>query len=242
MVPPYIGHTLSKVWVICVLVSQVFVFFGVFSTELLTLPCKITEVGRLSLFIEFFVGFHIVCDRYTLDNAHFTYFNTIWPLSLSSTFGTAFITGSHIVSYVTLKETSNYPAGAQRAERSRRDLSALWASRRASAQAVTSKWHFRTTSPINTPSPAGENWFSAKIGRSGAVFSSIRTIPRGQTTEISVRTQPSIRFFPLPTRNGPFRPFFGPQGAQMERSLLVPHPEGAMHRASRVHPSYPFPI
>ena len=39
----------------------------------------------------------------------------------------------------------------------RRDLSALWASRRASAQAVTSKWHFRTTSPINTPSPAGEN-------------------------------------------------------------------------------------
>ena len=99
MVPPYIGHTLSKVWVICVLVSQVFVFFGVFSTELLTLPCKITEVGRLSLFIEFFVGFHIVCDRYTLDNAHFTYFNTIWPLSLSSTFGTAFITGSHIVSY-----------------------------------------------------------------------------------------------------------------------------------------------
>ena len=96
---PYIGHTLSKVWVICVLVSQVFVFFGVFSTELLTLPCKITEVGRLSLFIEFFVGFHIVCDRYTLDNAHFTYFNTILPLSLSSTFGTAFITGSHIVSY-----------------------------------------------------------------------------------------------------------------------------------------------
>ena len=87
MVPPYIGHTLSKVWVICVLVSQVFVFFGVFSTELLTLPCKITEVGRLSLFIEFFVGFHIVCDRYTLDNAHFTYFNTIWPLSLSSGFG-----------------------------------------------------------------------------------------------------------------------------------------------------------
>ena len=87
MVPPYIGHTLSKVWVICVLVSQVFVFFGVFSTELLTLPSKITEVGRLSLFIEFFVGFHIVCDRYTQDNAHFTYFNTILPLSLSSGLG-----------------------------------------------------------------------------------------------------------------------------------------------------------
>ena len=87
MVPPYIGHTHSKVWVICVLVSQVFVFFGIFSTELLTLRCKITEVVRLSLLIEFFVGFHIICDRFTLDNAHFTYFSTIWPLSLPSTFG-----------------------------------------------------------------------------------------------------------------------------------------------------------
>ena len=46
-----------------------------------------------------FVWFHIVCDRYTLDNAHFTYFNTIWPLSLSSNFGTAFITRPHILSY-----------------------------------------------------------------------------------------------------------------------------------------------
>ena len=100
MVPPYIGHTLSKVWVICVLVSQVFVFFGVFSTELLPLPCKITEVGRLSLFIEFFVGFHIVCDRYTLDNAHFTYFNTIWPLSLSSGFGSEVYPWPENLSYV----------------------------------------------------------------------------------------------------------------------------------------------
>ena len=31
------------------------------------------------------------------------------------------------------------------------------ASRRASVQAVTSKGHFRTTSPINTASSAGEN-------------------------------------------------------------------------------------
>jgi hypothetical protein len=38
-------------------------------------------------------------DRYTLDNAHFTCFNTIWPLSLSSNFGTAFITRPHILSY-----------------------------------------------------------------------------------------------------------------------------------------------
>ena len=100
MVPPYIGHTLSKVWVICVLVSQVCVFFGVFSTELLPLPGKITEVGRLSLFIEFFVGFHIVCDRYTLEYAHFTYFNTIWPLSLSSGFGSEVYPWPENLSYV----------------------------------------------------------------------------------------------------------------------------------------------
>ena len=41
----------------------------------------------------------------------------------------------------------------------------LWySSRRASAQAVTSKWQLRTTSPMNTNSSAGENGFSAKNG------------------------------------------------------------------------------
>ena len=53
---------------------------------------------------------------------------------------------------------------AQRAGRPRRGLSALWASRRASAQAVTSKWQLRATSPMNTSSSAGENGFSAKNG------------------------------------------------------------------------------
>ena len=37
-------------------------------------------------------------------------------------------------------------------------------SRRASAQAVTSKWQLRTTSPMNTNSSAGENGFPAKNG------------------------------------------------------------------------------
>ena len=36
--------------------------------------------------------------------------------------------------------------------------------RRASAQAVTSKWQLRTTSPMNTNSSVGENWFLAKDG------------------------------------------------------------------------------
>ena len=53
---------------------------------------------------------------------------------------------------------------AQRAERPRRGLSALWASWRASAQAVTLKWQLRATSPMNTSSSAGENGFSAKNG------------------------------------------------------------------------------
>ena len=34
---------------------------------------KISEVGRLSCLIDFFVLFHIVCDRYTSDYAHFTF-------------------------------------------------------------------------------------------------------------------------------------------------------------------------
>ena len=34
-----------------------------------------------------------------------------------------------------------------------------------SAQAVTSKWHFRTTSPINTASSAAETDFQRKMGR-----------------------------------------------------------------------------
>ena len=55
------------------------------------------------------------------------------------------------------------------------------------------------------------------MGRSGAVFSSIRTIPRGQTTEISVRTQLSIRFFPLPARNGVFLAPGGPNGTYTYR-------------------------
>ena len=131
---------------------------------------------------------------------------------------------------------------AQRAERPRRGLSALWASRRASAQAVTSKWQLRTTSPMNTNSSEVKMGFRRKTGRSRAVYESIRKIPTGKTKQISVASQPSIRFFPLMARNGPFRPFFGPQGAKMGNPLLSAHPEGATGRPSRVHPGHPFPI
>ena len=131
---------------------------------------------------------------------------------------------------------------ARRAERSRRDLSALWASWRASPQAVTSKWHFRTPSPINTNSLAGETDFRQQKGRSRAVYELIQKIPRGETTEILVPLQALIQFFPLMAPNGPFWPFFGPQGAEMDRPLFTTHLEGATRRLSRVHPGYPFPI
>ena len=52
--------------------------------------------------------------------------------------------------------------------------------------------------------------FRRKTGRSRAVCESIRKIPTGQITEISVASQPLIRFFPLMARNGLFCPFFGP--------------------------------
>ena len=55
------------------------------------------------------------------------------------------------------------------------------------------------------PAPSTPLRRQVKMGRSGAVFQSIRTIRRGKTIEISVPSQPSIQFFPLPARNGPFR-------------------------------------
>ena len=59
-------------------------FLGVFSTELLASHCKNTESESLDLSIDFFAWFHIVCHRYTSKKVHFTCFNTILPVSLSS--------------------------------------------------------------------------------------------------------------------------------------------------------------
>ena len=50
---------------------------GLFSRELSTAHSENTEIDRLSFFIEFSAWFHIVCDRYTPEYAHFTYFNPI---------------------------------------------------------------------------------------------------------------------------------------------------------------------
>ena len=77
---------------------------------------------------------------------------------------------------------------ADRSERSQRDLSALWATQRASAQAVTSKWQLCT------------------------LYESIQKIPKGETTKILVALSPSIPFFPWVAPKGPFWPFFGPRG------------------------------
>ena len=48
----------------------------------------------------------------------------------------------------------------------RRELSVLWTSRRASAQAVTSKRYIRTTSPVNTYSSGVKTDSRRKTGRS----------------------------------------------------------------------------
>ena len=68
--------------------------------------------------------------------------------------------------------------------------------------------------PVNMNSSAGENKFSAKNGPLRAVYASIQIIPRGKTTQISVASQPSIRFLPLMVLKGPFWLFFWSQGAK----------------------------
>ena len=77
-------------------------------------------------------------------------------------------------------------------------------SRRASAQAVTSKRYIRATSPVNKYSSGVKTDFRQKTGRSRAVYESIRKIATARATEISVPSQPSIQFFPLMAQNGPF--------------------------------------
>ena len=73
--------------------------FGPFWTISTENQWEISEVGRLSCFIEFFVWFHIVCNRYTSDYAHFTFSDTIWPLLLPPNFGTQISTLAETVSY-----------------------------------------------------------------------------------------------------------------------------------------------
>ena len=49
---------------------------GLLSNLYLLAPFSNPKKKRVSCFIEFFVWFHIVCDRYTSDYAHFTFFPT----------------------------------------------------------------------------------------------------------------------------------------------------------------------
>ena len=81
MVPSWMGHSIWKNWETGVLVCLV---FSVFSKELLTSNSENTESESLDPSIDFFAWFHIVCHRYASKKVHFTFSNTIWPLSLSS--------------------------------------------------------------------------------------------------------------------------------------------------------------
>ena len=60
---------------------------------------EITEIECLSCFGDFFVRFHIVCDRYTSDYDQITFSDTIWPLLLSPDFGTQMITLAETATY-----------------------------------------------------------------------------------------------------------------------------------------------
>ena len=60
-----------------VCVCIVLVLFGPFPQISTENQWEISEFGRLSCFSEFFVRFHIVCDRYTSDYAYFTFSDTI---------------------------------------------------------------------------------------------------------------------------------------------------------------------
>ena len=60
---------------------------------------EITEIECLSCFGDFFVRFHIVCDRYTSDYDQITFSDTIWPLLLSLDFGTQMITLAETATY-----------------------------------------------------------------------------------------------------------------------------------------------
>ena len=81
---PWILQKISNLGQMCLRLHN----FGPLWTNFTGNQWEISEVCRLSCFIDFFVWFHIVCDRYTSDYAHFTFSDTIWPLSLSSDFGT----------------------------------------------------------------------------------------------------------------------------------------------------------
>ena len=74
--------------------------FGPFWTISTGYQWEINEFGRFSCFGDFFVWFHIVCDIYTSYYAHFTFSDTIWPLSLSSDFGTRSCTHTDTASYL----------------------------------------------------------------------------------------------------------------------------------------------
>ena len=56
-------------------------------------------IWPFELFHWIFVWFHIVCDRYTPEYAHFTFSDTIWPLLLSPNFRTEMNTLAETASY-----------------------------------------------------------------------------------------------------------------------------------------------
>ena len=78
MVPPWMGYSMWKFWVIRVLVCRVFLIFLVFSTTELISQWENSEFCRLSVFIDFFAWICIVWHRYELHLTYFIDFNHFW--------------------------------------------------------------------------------------------------------------------------------------------------------------------
>ena len=149
---------------------------------------------------------------------------------------------SNVKTYFTQRYTiqSNPREGVQKKQLF--NLSALWATGALRRRLLHRNGNFATPSPRIRTRQWVKTSFRRKTGCSRAVYDHIRKIPIGKTTEILMSSQALIRFFSSIAWNGPFWPFFWPQGPKMGNSLLIRDPEGATRRLSRVHPGYPFPI
>ena len=109
----------------------------------------------------------------------------------------------------------------QRTESSRRELSVLWTSRRASAQAVTSKRYIRTTSPVNTYSSGVKTDSRRKTGRSSETKRATgdRWVPK--RPKFRCRRRRRFGFFRWWSKTGRFGRFSGSRGSKWEIHFLM---------------------
>ena len=93
----------------------------------------------------------------------------------------------------------------------------ILSSRRASAQAVTSKWQLRTTNPMNTNSSVGENWFLAeKRVMAGPFMNQSEKFQRVKRPKFRWRRSRRFGFSHRWPETGRFGRFSGPKGPKWD--------------------------